>query len=121
MGPMQFSGEVKLVTTRSRHDLGDEATAVHTAFAIRRGADMDLEVADLLARGDRQLAREAKTRQMALLQEALEAAQQNNGDTEMLSKVIERAQRVAEQLDDERENVELVRRQCVQEREFNCA
>jgi hypothetical protein len=119
--PIQISGEVTLLTTRSRQDLGDEATPVLTAFAIRRGADMDLEVAECLARGDRQRARETKTRQMALLQEALEAAQRDNGDTEMLSHVIERAQCVALQINDEREDVEVVRRQCVQERELNCA
>lgn len=75
-------------TTRNRHDLGDEATTVHTAFAIQRGADMDLEVADLLARGDRQRARETKARQMGLLREALEAARRANEDTEMLSNVV---------------------------------
>lgn len=123
--PMQLSGEVRLQATRDRNGLGSEATKVRTAFAIRRAADMDLEVADFLARRDRQQARDAKSRQLALLQEALDAAQQDPGaipaDTEMLSKVIERARKVAEQLDNEREDVEMVRRQCVQECELNCA
>jgi len=123
--PMQLSGEVRLQVTRDRHALGNENTKVHTAFAIRRAADMDLEVADLLARRDRQRAREIKSRQLGLLNEALEAAQKEAGaadsDTEMLSKVIERAQRVKDQLDNEREDVETVRRQCVQENELNCA
>jgi len=121
--PMQLSGEVRLQATRDRNALGNEATKVCTAFAIRRAADMDLEVANVLARGDRQLAREVKSRQLALLRQALEAAQQDAdamaADTEMLTAVIERAQRVAEQLDNEREDVEMVRRQCVQEHELN--
>jgi Ca-activated chloride channel family protein len=123
--PMQLSGEVRLQATRDRSALGNEDTKVHTAFAIRRAADMDLEVADLLARRDRQRARDLKSRQLALLHEALEAAQKEAGateaDTEMLSKVIERARRVKDQLDNDREDVEMVRRQCVQECELNCA
>jgi hypothetical protein len=119
--PVQLSGIVKLRTTRNRQELGNETTSVQSAFTIRRGADMDREVADLLARGDRQQARDVKQRQLAMMQEALEAVQRENGDTEMLSQIIERAKRVAEQLDDERENLEIVRRQCVQERELCCA
>jgi hypothetical protein len=119
--PVQISGAVKLRTTRNRQDLGIEVTAVQSAFTIRRGADMDREVANLLALGDRQQARQVKQRQLAMMQEALEAVHQENGDTEMLSRIIERAKRVAEQLDDERENLEVVRRQCVQERELCCA
>merc|ERR1719503_287587 len=51
--PMQLSGQIQVKATRDRNLLGDEATAVRTAFVIRRAADMDLEVADLLAREDR--------------------------------------------------------------------
>lgn len=119
---MQFSGEVKLQATRDRNSLGPEAPIVHTVFAIRRAADMDLEVADLLGRRDRQRARELKSRQLALLREALEVAQRDTAtDTQMLVKIIERAQAVADQLDNEREDPEMVRRQCIQEVELNCA
>jgi hypothetical protein len=123
--PMQLSGEIKLQATRDRTILGNEASKVHTAFAIRRAADMDLEVADFLSREDRQRAKDVKSRQLALLREALEAAQTDAGavpgDTEMLSIIIDRAQSVADQLDDEREDFEMVRRQCVQECELNRA
>merc|ERR1712151_1446151 len=65
-------------------------------------------------------AREEKAKQVALLQDALNHAR-GSSEVEMLDKVLERAQRVATQLDSEYESDEVVRRQCVQERELNCA
>jgi len=123
--PMQLSGQIQVKATRDRNLLGDEATAVRTAFVIRRAADMDFEVAGLLARRDRARAREVKSRQLSLLREALAAAQNDPGalpdDTQMLSKVIERSESVVEQLEEAGEDVEMVRRQCVQECELNRA
>jgi hypothetical protein len=121
----QFSGQVMLQAKRSREAMGEESVIVGTAFAIRRAADLDLEVAQCLSTGDRQRARELKSRQEVLLKEALERAKSAGrdaaGEAEMLGKVLERAQRVAAQLQDEHEDNEVVRRQCVQEMELGRA
>lgn len=123
----QFSGQVTLQATRSREELGEESVVVGTAFAIRRAADLDLEVAQCLTQrpANRQKARELKSKQEGLLKEALEratsAGRDAAGEAEMLGKVLERAQRVAAQLQDEHEDNEVVRRQCVQEMELGRA
>jgi len=119
----QFSGRVELKVTTSRAALGEEAATVRATFAIQRAADLDLEVSQHLAQGDRVRARDAKARQLALLREALEAARLEDGaqaDVEALARVLERGDRVAAQIE-EGESSEVVRRQCIQEHDLNRA
>lgn len=118
----QFSGQVELRATRDRTLLGDEAIAVVAAFTIQRAADLDYIVSEHLARGDSERAREAKAQQLALLQDCLQSAQREDPggrDVPVLARVLERARRVAEQIEDRRVDRELMRRQCVQEMHLN--
>jgi len=121
----QFSGKVELCPTRDRGLLEPEGTPVRTAFAIQRSADLDLLVARNLARGNRDKAREVKEQQLAVLQAALAAAQADAAahDAEVLARVLERAQRVALQLNNlgDDGDSDVVRRHCVQEIGLNRA
>mmetsp|Transcript_64817 Transcript_64817/g.189653 ORF Transcript_64817/g.189653 Transcript_64817/m.189653 type:complete len:547 (-) Transcript_64817:2425-4065(-) len=127
--PCHFSGQVQLRCTRDRADLGAEAPAVQMAFAVRHATDLEREVAEHLARRDRQQAREVKARQMTLLEKALEAGRSQEAarggvgrELELLTVVLERARQVAARLEDEAEDDELMARQCWQDRDdFSCA
>jgi Ca-activated chloride channel family protein len=109
---VQLFGELKLQATRDRGALGEESKAVRAAFAVSQAADWELEVADLLSHGDRARARDAKARQIEFLKETIEAV--GASEAAMLIQVLERAERVSEQLEGS-ECSEAVRRQCVQE------
>jgi len=118
-----------LKTTRDRSALGDEVATVQMAFALRRATDMEREVAEQLSSHNRQRAREIKSQQIALLEEAYNAGQhmestQGAGgkELELLTAVLERARQVAARLEDEQEDEELMARQCWQDRDdFSCA
>jgi len=114
----QFSGSIDLTATKQRAALGDECASVRAMFAIRGASDLELEVAEHLGRGERVRAKEVKARQIALLRGALEAARgeaaTNSADIGALEAVLQRAERVAERLD-EGEDIETMRRQCAQE------
>lgn len=117
----QFSGRVELQMTSSRGSLGEECAAVRAAFAIQKAADLDLEISQHLAHNDRVRAKEAKQRQMTLLKESLEVVRRDanaQSQTQALERVLVRAERVAEQID-RGDDSERVRRQCIQEMEFN--
>jgi len=120
--PVQFSGSVDLVAVKQRAALGNEAAAVQAMFAIRRASDMELEVAHFLSHGDTVRAKDVKSQQMALLKETLEVARNapevDPVDIEALEAVLHRAERLAERLD-KGEDLEIVRRHCVQETELN--
>jgi len=120
----QFSGGIDLLATRQRAALGGESASVRAMFAIRQASDLELEVADHLGRGERARAKEVKARQISMLKGALEAARGEPGagaaDAEALERVLQRAERVAERLDDG-EDIEIVRRHCVQETELSRA
>lgn len=121
----QFSGKVELLPTRDRSQLGQEDSAVQSAFAIQRSADLDLGVARLLARGNREQARDTKAQQVGLLQAALNAARGAGDDANatILMRVLERAERVAVQLRDLEEDADsgIIRRHCVHEIGLNRA
>jgi len=124
--PAQISGRLELRTTHSRSTLGEETMAVQAAFAIQRAADIEVEVTEHLASRDRVRAQEAKSRQMSLLQGALQVAQRDapgSSEVEILARVFERAQRVADQIEDDEDddNLSLIRRHCVQETVHNRA
>lgn len=122
--PAQFSGSVDLVAVKQRAALGNEAPSVQAMFAIRRCSDMDSEIAQYLSQRDNVRAKDAKARQIALLKETLEtvhnAPQVDPVDIEALEAVLRRAESVADRLDDG-EDMEIVRRHCVQEMELNRA
>jgi len=115
----QYAGRIQLRSTRDRTALGTEAIAVASAFAIQRSADLDLQVARHLAQGDRENARNSKEQQISLLTANLKAAQDASAtnDAEVLQLVLERAQRVAVQLQDlgDDGDSDFVRRHCVHE------
>jgi len=127
--PVRLSGEVRLQCTRDRAAIGEEAPAVRLAFAVRRTTDLEREVAEHLSRRDRNKAREIKSQQIALLKESLDFAERHGGaqgelrrEVELLTVVLERAQQVAERLEDEHEDEELMARQCWQDRDdYSCA
>merc|ERR1719433_1980538 len=128
--PVNLSGEVQLQATRDRVGLGPVAPPVQMTFAIRQATDLEREVAEYLARRERQKAREIKSRQIALLEEALEAGRKQQQestsagakDMELITVVLERARQVATRLDDENQDEELMARQCWQDRDdFSCA
>lgn len=123
--PAQFSGQVELHPTRDRSLLGEEVIAVQTAFAIQRSADLDLRVAGLLARRERDQARDTKAQQLGVLQATLKAARDAGDQTnaDVLARVLERAERVAEQLRDLEEDGDssVIRRHCVHEVGLNRA
>jgi Ca-activated chloride channel family protein len=118
----QYSGRVSISPTRDRAALGTEAVPVAAAFAIQRSAELDRQVALHLANGARDKAREVKEQQISLLQATLRQVQEasDTNEADVLERVLERAQRVAEQLQDLREedNSDIVRRHCVQEMEL---
>lgn len=118
----QFSGNIELVATQDRGALGHEAASVRANFAIRLAAELDLEVADHLAKGDHTRAKEVIARQVSQLQEALDAARNEEGidasDIKALERVLRREQSVAERIK-EGEDTEVVRRHCIQEHELN--
>jgi hypothetical protein len=118
----QYSGRVSICPTRDRAALGPEAIPVAAAFAIQRSAELDRQVASHLANGARDKAREVKDQQISLLQATLRKAREasETNEADVLERVLERAQRVAEQLQDLREedNSDIVRRHCVQEMEL---
>lgn len=119
--PVQFSGSVGLVAVKDRSSLGNEAASVQAMFAIRRSSDLDAEIAQHLSHRDKVRARDVKSQQISLLKETLECVrsdpQVDRVDLEALEAVLRRAESVAEQLDDG-EDMELVRRHCVQEMEL---
>merc|ERR1719217_1956875 len=90
-------------------------------FAIRRSSDLDADIAEHLSHHDNVRAKEAKSRQISLLKETLETlrntVEADPVDIEALEAVLRRAEAVAERLDDG-EDMELVRRHCVQEMEL---
>eukprot|EP00746_Dinoflagellata_sp_MGD_P167043 gnl/MRDRNA2_/MRDRNA2_97354_c0_seq1.p1 gnl/MRDRNA2_/MRDRNA2_97354_c0~~gnl/MRDRNA2_/MRDRNA2_97354_c0_seq1.p1 ORF type:complete len:649 (+),score=105.37 gnl/MRDRNA2_/MRDRNA2_97354_c0_seq1:89-1948(+) len=118
----QYAGRVSLCPTRDRAALGPEAIIVAVAFAIQRSAELDRQVASLLANGAREKAREVKEQQISLLQATLRKAQEasETNEADVLERVLQRAQRVAEQLQDlhEEDSSDIVRRHCVQEMEL---
>jgi hypothetical protein len=117
----QFSGKVILKVTSSRSSLEEECTAVRAAFTIQKAADLDLEISQHLAHDDRIRAAEAKSRQISLLKETLEVVRRDSdaqAEVEALERVLVRAERVSAQIDRGEDN-ERVRRQCVQEMQFN--
>jgi hypothetical protein len=120
-GSVQFSGNIDLAAVKQRAALGTESASVQAMFAIRRSSDVDLEIADYLSRGDNVRAKDAKSRQLALLKEALEVVRNSPEasptDLEALEAVLRRAEAVAERLNSN-EDREIVRRQCVQEMEL---
>lgn len=122
--PVQFSGSVDLIAVKDRSALGKEAASVQAMFAIRRSSDFDSEIARYLSERDKRNAKEAKSRQISLLKDTLDIARNapeiDPVDIEALEAVLRRAEVVAEQLDDG-EDMEIVRRQCVQEMELNRA
>eukprot|EP00401_Gymnodinium_catenatum_P004040 CAMPEP_0117562980 /NCGR_PEP_ID=MMETSP0784-20121206/55253_1 /TAXON_ID=39447 /ORGANISM="" /LENGTH=543 /DNA_ID=CAMNT_0005360601 /DNA_START=23 /DNA_END=1655 /DNA_ORIENTATION=- len=120
--PVRFSGRVQLLPTRDRTRLGDEASSVHVAFAVRRAADLEKKVAEHLSRRDRKQAHEIKRQQLLVLREALEAATRQQNDqrdarkeVELVTVVLERARQVATRLEDDEEDEELMAKQCWQE------
>mmetsp|Transcript_3022 Transcript_3022/g.7691 ORF Transcript_3022/g.7691 Transcript_3022/m.7691 type:complete len:525 (-) Transcript_3022:312-1886(-) len=127
--PVRFSGRVQLLPTRDRTRLGDEASSVHVAFAVRRAADLEKKVAEHLSRRDRKQAHEIKRQQLLVLREALEAATRQQNDqrdarkeVELVTVVLERARQVATRLEDDEEDEELMAKQCWQDRDdFSCA
>merc|ERR1712232_84997 len=107
--------------TSSRTDLEEECVAVRSAFAIQKAADLDLEVSQYLAHSDRFRAADAKRRQIQLLKETLEVVRRDahaQKEIETLERVLIRAERVSAQID-RGQNDEQVRRQCIQEMQFN--
>lgn len=116
---------MQLQCTRDRTLIGDEAPVVRMAFALRRATDLEREVAEHLSRRDRQRAREVKAQQLVLLEGALEAGQRQllegggdgSKDLELLTVVLERARQVASRLEDDEEDVELMAKQCWQDRD----
>jgi len=121
---VQFSGALSLTAVRDRAALGKEDAAVQAMFSIRHAGDLESEVADHLARRNLTLARQTKSKQMALLAEAVHAAREDPSVdptvVATLERVQQRAQRVADQLANG-EDMELTRRQCVQESDLNRA
>lgn len=122
--PVRVSGQVELSSTRDRASLGHENPTVQMAFAVRRATDLEREVAEHLSHRDRRQAREVKAQQLQLLEEALEAGNRCAGgrgsigkELELLTVVLERARQVAAQLEDERQDEELMARQCWQDRD----
>ena len=113
---LQFSGSVTLKTSRERQ--GEEDPAVKAMFTLRRASDMESEVAAQLQDRNLSGARDVKTRQLLMLSQALDALRSSSVEPVFLAaleRVHERAQRVAEKLDNDAEDIELARRQCVQE------
>merc|ERR1711977_392792 len=102
----QYAGRVSICPTRDRAALGPEAIPVAAAFAIQRSAELDRQVASHLANRARDQAREIKEQQISLLKSTLRKAQEasETSEAEVLERVLERAQRVAEQLQDLRED-----------------
>jgi len=121
--PAHFSGRLSLGMTRDRAALGEENIAVSSAFVVRRAAEMDAEIADLLMQRNVERARAMKNVQLGILRENLQAARDagSEDNVTMLQRVLERAEQLATRLEDDREDVENVRRRCVQEQELNCA
>lgn len=127
--PVRLSGQVQLGCTRDRDALGEETPSVRLAFAVRRATDLEREVAEHLSRRDRQRAREVKAQQIALLEQSLAAAQQTGNaegelrrEVELLNVVLDRARQIAARLEDDREDEELMARQCWQDRDdYSCA
>jgi hypothetical protein len=119
--PVQFSGFVNLSAVKQRATLGNEAASVQAMFAIRRSSDMDSEIAQFLSNRDQVRAKDMKSRQVSLLKETLEivrnASESDPVDIEALEAVLRRAETVAERLDTG-EDMEIVRRHCVQEMEL---
>jgi len=129
--PVSLSGHVQLQSTRDRADLGPLSPMVQIAFAMRQATDLEREVAECLSHRDRQKAREVKSRQLALLEDALAAGQSPTQDgcthdltrdLELLTAVLERARQVAARLEDDNEDEELMAKQCWQDRDdMSCA
>eukprot|EP00929_Paragymnodinium_shiwhaense_P058400 TRINITY_DN29242_c0_g1_i1.p1 TRINITY_DN29242_c0_g1~~TRINITY_DN29242_c0_g1_i1.p1 ORF type:complete len:550 (+),score=95.39 TRINITY_DN29242_c0_g1_i1:96-1745(+) len=124
--PVSLSGNVQLQATRDRADLGPLSPMVQIAFAMRQATDLEREVAEHLSRRERPKAREVKSRQLALLEDALAAGQNQGQDAsaydlskelELLTAVLERARQVAIRLEDDQEDEELMARQCWQDRD----
>merc|ERR1712050_827002 len=84
-------------------------------------SDMDAEIAQLLSHRDQNQARDVKSRQISLLKETLDivrnASEVDRVDIEALEAVLRRAETVAERFDTG-EDMEIVRRHCVQEMEL---
>lgn len=119
----QFRGVLSLETTRESAMLGQENVRVSSAFAVRRAADLDAEIANSLSLSNVEHARSLKATQLRLINESLQAAQAagSAAEAEMLQRVLERAEELAERLQNSNEDVENVRRRCVQEMELNRA
>merc|ERR1719482_365674 len=68
-------------------------------------------------------ARSLKNTQLRLIKESLASAEAAGAaaEAEMLQRVLERAEELAERLENKQEDVECVRRQCIQEMELNMA
>ena len=116
---VQFSGSVELTTTADRGDRGraQEHPAVKAMFALRRASDLEREVADHLQRRNLVAARDVKVQQLLLLSQTLESLAGSDVEEVFalaLRRAYERAQRVAEQLQED-QDMELTRRQCVHE------
>lgn len=119
----QFRGVLSLETTGESSVLGQEDVCVSSAFVVRRAADLDAEIANSLSLRNVEHARSLKTRQLRLISESVQAAQAAGAaaEAEMLQRVLERAEELASRLQNNSEDVENVRRQCIQEMELNRA
>eukprot|EP00930_Biecheleria_cincta_P035461 TRINITY_DN24389_c0_g1_i1.p1 TRINITY_DN24389_c0_g1~~TRINITY_DN24389_c0_g1_i1.p1 ORF type:complete len:606 (+),score=119.92 TRINITY_DN24389_c0_g1_i1:106-1923(+) len=121
----QFQGVLCLETTHESSMLGQEDVRVGSAFVVRRAADLDAEIANSLSLRNIEHARSLKSRQLRLISESLQAAQAAGvgaaAEAEMLKRVLERAEELAERLQNNSEDVENVRRQCIQEMDLNRA
>lgn len=119
----QFGGILSLETTRETAVLGQEDVRVSSAFAVRRAADLDAEIANALSLRNVEHARTLKAAQLRLINESLQVAQTAGSavEADMLQRVLERAEELAGRLENNDEDVENVRRRCVHEMELNRA
>ena len=109
---VQFSGSVELTTTADR-GRAQEHPAVKAMFTLRRASDLEREVAEHLQQRNLVAARDVKTQQLLLLSQALNSMEGVEESYVLaLQRAHQRAQRVAEQLQNT-EDMELTRRQCV--------
>lgn len=118
--PVQLCGRVELSATSDRNAAAcPEAPAVLAAIAVQKASQLDDEVAYLLSRGRRGEAKNTKAKQINLLQKVLQDLQGADGlegsDASLLQHILERSKRAQEQLEDDDEDEETVRRQCTQD------